>query len=117
MDPLDRLDKLELRADLLREIDRVREEGREKADRKELATMAVELSRMQLDQSERNRALRDGFNELERAVKAMAAMIPQDSPARRGFSLSNIDPKILLMAGIAGGAAAGKTLEIALGAM
>lgn len=114
MDALDRLDRLELKAELLREIDGVRADLKGKADNKDLSLIATEMSRMQLDQAERNRALRDGLNELEKAVKSFAALIPVDGATRNRWSLREIDPRVLLVAGIAGGAAVGKGLEYLL---
>lgn len=112
--PMDRVDKLELKTEFAREIDKIHVDLRSKADRAELVNISAEASRREVEQSERNRALKESVGAVERAVKALAEIVSQEAPAtnRPRVSLRGIDPRILLLAGIAGGAAAGKSLEL-----
>lgn len=107
---MENLVRLELKAELLREIDR-------KADTADVRILAAEVSTMKLDQAERNRALRDTVGDVERAVKALAALVAEQPGANRGgrFSLREFDPRILLIAGLAVGAAGGKAVEAIIG--
>lgn len=107
---MENLVRLELKAELLREIDR-------KADTADVRILAAEVSTMKLDQAERNRALRDTVGDVERAVKALAALVAEQPGAKRGgrFSLREFDPRILLIAGLAVGAAGGKAVEAIIG--
>lgn len=106
---MDELHRMALRADLLREIDK-------KADTNDVKLLAADISTMKLDQAERNRSLKESVAEVERAVKALAQIVSTqpgaDRPAR--FSLQGIDPRILVIAGLAIGAAGGKIAEAAL---
>lgn len=110
---MEAVERLELKAELLREIDRIREQ---KADTQDVKVLATEFSRMQLDNSERNRAMRDSVADVERAVKALAALVAEQPGANRGgrFSLREFDPRILVIAGLAVGAAGGKFAETLL---
>ena len=107
---MDELHRMALRADLLREIDK-------KADTNDVKLLAADISTMKLDQAERNRSLKESVAEVERAVKTLAQLVATqpgaDRPGR--FSFSNIDPRVLLIAGLAVGAAGGKAVEALIG--
>ena len=115
------LQKLALRHELLRELDQgFAQLGKDlaaKADTKDVTYLATEVSKMQLDQSERNRSLRDSVSEVERAVKALALLVAEQPGANRGgrFSLRELDPRMLVVAGLAVGAAGGKAIEALIG--
>ncbi len=117
---MDDIQRLDLEHRLLREIDRVadnlREQLRDKADRRDITVMATEMSRVQTDQAERNRAIRESLMELEKGIKSLSALVAVDvgGPMPSRFSLRGMDPRILLAAGIVGGAAAGKSIELLL---
>lgn len=116
---MDAIAKLEMETRFNREIDHLRSELKDKASNKDVTQVAAALSQTQLDQAERNRALRDSVGEVEKAVKALAQVVAADVggspiPASR-WSLRGLDPKLVLTIGIAGGAAAGKTLEYIMG--
>lgn len=113
---MEAVDRLELKAELLRAIDKVEHQLNNKADRGDITTMANEMHNMKLDQAERNRSLRDSVGEVERAIKTLAALVAEQPGANRGgrFSLREFDPRILIVAALAVGAAGGKAVEAVL---
>lgn len=114
---MDALERLELKAELLREIDKVEARLGGKADRGDITAMAAELHRVQMEQADRNRSLKEGVSDLERAVKSLATLVADQPGANRGgrFSLREIDPRILIVGGLAVGVAGNKAIELMLG--
>lgn len=115
---MDAVTKLEMETRFNRELDLLRGDLKDRASNKDVAHLAQALSDSRLDQAEKNRAIKDGIADLEKAVKALANIVAADSdgtPMPSRWSLRGMDPKLLLTVGIAGGAAAGKTLEYLMG--
>lgn len=113
---MDDLSRLDLKYELLREIDHLKTTKANHSDVKEVAT---QVSAQALDQSERLRAIKDALKELAQDQRSQASRMEQiasvlDAPRDPGrqFSLKGLDPRILLAAGLAGGAAVGKSAEL-----
>lgn len=116
---MDAIAKLEMEVRFNRELDLLRGDVKERATNKDVELLAKAFSESRLDQAEKNRAIKDGVAELEKAVKALAQIVSANTdgtplPVSR-WSLSKLDPKVLLTVGLAGGAAAGKTIEYLMG--
>lgn len=110
---MDEIARLELKAELLREIDKVSTALHGKADRGDITTMATEMHNMKMDQADRNRSLKESVGDVERAIKTLAALVAEQPGANRGrFSLREFDPRLLLVAGLAVGVAGNKAVEV-----
>ena len=119
MDAISKLDRLEMEVRFNRDLDLLRGDIKDRALNKDVATLAQALSDSRLDQAEKNRAIKDGVADLEKAVRSLAQIVSANTdgsplPASR-WSLSKLDPKVLLTVGLAGGAAAGKAIEYLTG--
>lgn len=99
----------------VRELDQLRSEMRDKADRTDITFLATSMSNEQNSAMERYRTVQAAISEVDRAVKALADVVAQQSglPSPRAANfLSRIPPQVVMAGGIALGAVAVKSPEM-----
>lgn len=100
----------------VRELDQLRTDMRDKADRTDVTYLATSMSNEQMSAMERYRTVQSSIADVERAVKALADVVAQQSgmPSPRGAGnlLSRMPPQFLLAGGVALGAVAIKSPEM-----
>ena len=100
----------------VRELDQLRTDMRDKADRHDVTYLATSMSNEQMSAMERYRTVQASIGDVERAVRALADIVAQQSgmPSPRGVSnfLSRVPPQFLLAGGVALGAVAIKSPEM-----
>lgn len=100
----------------VRELDQLRADMRDKADRTDVTYLATSMSNEQMSAMERYRTVQASIGDVERAVKALADVVAQQSgmPSPRGIGnfLSRVPPQLLMAGGIALGAVAVKSPEV-----
>lgn len=100
----------------MRELDLLRNDMREKADRSDVTYLATTMSNEQMSAMERYRTVQASISDVERAVKALSEVVAQQSgmPSPRGGNnlLSRVPPQFLLAGGVALGAVAIKSPDV-----
>jgi len=99
----------------VRELDQLRTDMRDKADRTDVTYLATSMSNEQMSAMERYRTVQASIGEVERAVKALADVVAQQSgmPSPRAANfLGRMPPQFLLAGGVALGALAIKSPEV-----
>lgn len=111
MDDLVRI-QLEQKASL-RELDLLRQDLRDKADRGDVTHLAGMISNEHMSAMDRYRTVQASIGDVERALKALSDLVAQQSgvPAARG-ALSRVPPQLLLAGGVALGAFAVKSPDL-----
>ena len=98
----------------LRELDLLRQDLRDKADRGDVTHLAGLISNEHMSAMDRYRSVQASIGDVERALKALSDLVAQQSgiPAARNGMLSRFPPHILLAGGVALGAVAVKSPDI-----
>jgi len=97
----------------LRELDLLRQDLRDKADRGDVTHLASMISNEHMSAMDRYRTVQASIGDVERALKALSDLVAQQSgvPAARG-ALSRVPPQLLLAGGVALGALAVKSPDL-----
>ena len=97
----------------LRELDQLRADMRDKADRADVTYLATSISNEHQAAMERYRTVQASIVEVERAIQALSDAVAQESgmPTPRGF-LARVPPQLLVAGGVALGAVAVKSPEL-----
>lgn len=112
---LDDIVRLELAGKAsVREIDQLRQDLRDKADRGDVTHLATLISNEHMSAMDRFRTVQASVAEVERAVKALADVVAQQTgvPAPQRGLLSRIPPHLLVAGGVALGAVAVKSPDL-----
>lgn len=98
----------------LRELDLLRQDLRDKADRGDVTHLASMISNEHMSAMDRYRTVQASIGDVERAVKALSDLVAQQSgvPAARNGPLSRMPPQLLLAGGVALGAVAVKSPDL-----
>jgi hypothetical protein len=98
----------------LRELDLLRHDLRDKADRGDVTHLATVISNEHMSAMDRYRTVQASIGDVERALKALSDLVAQQSgvPAARGGTLSRFPPQMLLAGGVALGALAVKSPDL-----
>ena len=97
----------------LRELDLLRHDLRDKADRGDVTHLASIISNEHMSAMDRYRTVQASIGDVERALKALSDLVAQQSgvPAARN-GLSRFPPQMLLAGGVALGALAVKSPDL-----
>ncbi len=97
----------------LRELDLLRQDLRDKADRQDVTHLATVISNEHMSAMDRYRTVQASIGDVERALKALSDVVAQQSgvPAARN-GLSRFPPQMLLAGGVALGAVAVKSPDL-----
>ena len=98
----------------LRELDLLRHDLRDKADRGDVTHLASMISNEHMSAMDRYRTVQASIGDVERAVKALSDVVAQQSgmPTARNGMLSRMPPQLLLAGGVALGAVAVKSPDL-----
>jgi hypothetical protein len=98
----------------LRELDLLRQDLRDKADRSDVTHLATVISNEHMSAMDRYRAVQASIGDVERALKALSDVVAQQAgvPAARNGGLSRFPPHLLLAGGVALGALAVKSPDL-----
>jgi len=98
----------------VRELDQLRADLRDKADRGDVTHLAGMISNEHMSAMDRYRTVQASIGDVERAVKALSDVVAQQSgvPAARNGTLSRFPPQMLLAGGVALGALAVKSPDL-----
>jgi hypothetical protein len=98
----------------LRELDLLRHDLRDKADRGDVTHLATVISNEHMSAMDRYRTVQASIGDVERALKALSDVVAQQSgvPAARNGTLSRFPPQLLLAGGVALGAVAVKSPDL-----
>ena len=98
----------------LREIDLLRQDMRDKADRQDVTHLATVISNEHMSAMDRYRTVQASIGEVEKAVKALSDVVAQQAglPAPRNGVLSRLPPQMLIAGGVALGAVAVKSPDL-----
>jgi hypothetical protein len=98
----------------LRELDLLRHDLRDKADRGNVTNLATVISNEHMSAMDRYRTVQASIGDVERALKALSDVVAQQSgvPAARNGTLSRFPPQMLLAGGVALGALAVKSPDL-----
>jgi len=98
----------------LRELDLLRHDLRDKADRGDVTHLASIISNEHMSAMDRYRTVQASIGDVERALKALSDLVAQQSgvPAARSGGLSRFPPQMLLAGGVALGALAVKSPDL-----
>ena len=98
----------------LRELDLLRQDLRDKADRGDVTHLAGMISNEHMSAMDRYRTVQASIGDVERALKALSDLVAQQSgvPAARNGALSRVPPQLLLAGGVALGALAVKSPDL-----
>ncbi len=112
MDELFRL-QLDQKASL-RELDLLRQDLRDKADRQDVTHLATVISQEHMSAMDRYRTVQASIGDVERALKALSDVVAQQAgmPSPRNGMLNRMPPHLLLAGGVALGALAVKSPDL-----
>ena len=98
----------------VRELDQLRADLRDKADRGDVTHLASMISNEHMSAMDRYRTVQASIGDVERALKALSDLVAQQSgvPAARNGALSRVPPQLLLAGGVALGALAVKSPDL-----
>ena len=98
----------------LRELDLLRQDLRDKADRGDVTHLASMISNEHMSAMDRYRTVQASIGDVERALKALSDLVAQQSgvPVARNGPLSRMPPQLLLAGGVALGALAVKSPDL-----
>lgn len=98
----------------LRELDLLRQDLRDKADRQDVTHLATVISNEHMSAMDRYRTVQASIGDVERALKALSDVVAQQSgmPSPRNGMLSRFPPQLLLAGGVALGAVAVKSPDL-----
>ncbi len=100
----------------LRELDLLRQDLRDKADRSDVTHLATVISNEHMSAMDRYRAVQASIGDVERALKALSDVVAQQTGAppqhRNGGMLTRMPPHLLLAGGVALGALAVKSPDL-----
>jgi len=98
----------------LRELDLLRHDLRDKADRGDVTHLASLISNEHMSAMDRYRSVQASIGDVERALKALSDLVAQQAgmPAARNGMLSRMPPQLLLAGGVALGAFAVKSPDL-----
>ena len=98
----------------VRELDQLRADLRDKADRGDVTHLASMISNEHMSAMDRYRTVQASIGDVERALKALSDLVAQQSgvPAARNGPLSRMPPQLLLAGGVALGALAVKSPDL-----
>ena len=99
----------------LRELDLLRHDLRDKADRGDVTHLATVISNEHMSAMDRYRTVQASIGDVERALKALSDVVAQQSgvpAAARNGALSRFPPQMLLAGGVALGALAVKSPDL-----
>jgi len=99
----------------LRELDLLRQDLRDKAERGDVTHLAGLISNEQMSAMDRYRSVQASIGDVERALKALSDLVAQQSGvpvAARNGMLSRMPPQLLLAGGVALGAFAVKSPDL-----
>jgi hypothetical protein len=99
----------------LRELDLLRHDLRDKADRGDVTHLAGIISNEHMSAMDRYRTVQASIGDVERALKALSDLVAQQSgvpAAARNGALSRFPPQMLLAGGVALGALAVKSPDL-----
>ena len=98
----------------LRELDLLRHDLRDKADRGDVTHLASMISNEHMSAMDRYRTVQASIGDVERAVKALSEIVAQQSgmPSPRAGFMGRVPPQLLLAGGVALGAVAVKSPDL-----
>lgn len=98
----------------LRELDLLRHDLRDKADRGDVTHLATVISNEHMSAMDRYRSVQASIGDVERALKALSDVVAQQAgmPTHRAGPLSRFPPQLLLAGGVALGAVAVKSPDL-----
>jgi len=99
----------------VRELDQLRADLRDKADRGDVTHLATVISNEHMSAMDRYRTVQASIGDVERALKALSDLVAQQSgvpAAARNGALSRFPPQMLLAGGVALGALAVKSPDL-----
>jgi len=98
----------------LRELDLLRHDLRDKADRGDVTHLASIISNEHMSAMDRYRTVQASIGDVERAVKALSDVVAQQSgmPSPRAGFMGRVPPQLLLAGGVALGAVAVKSPDL-----
>lgn len=99
----------------LRELDLLRQDLRDKADRGDVTHLAGLISNEHMSAMDRYRSVQASIGDVERALKALSDLVAQQAgvpAAARNGMLSRMPPQLLLAGGVALGAFAVKSPDL-----
>ena len=98
----------------VRELDQLRADLRDKADRGDVTHLAGMISNEHMSAMDRYRTVQASIGDVERAVKALSEIVAQQSgmPSPRAGFMGRVPPQLLLAGGVALGAVAVKSPDL-----
>jgi hypothetical protein len=98
----------------LRELDLLRHDLRDKADRGDVTHLAGIISNEHMSAMDRYRTVQASIGDVERALKALSDVVAQQSgmPSPRTGFMGRVPPQLLLAGGVALGAVAVKSPDL-----
>ncbi len=98
----------------VRELDQLRADMRDKADRSDVTYLATSISNEHMSAMDRYRTVQASIGDVERAVKALSDVVAQQSgmPMPRAGFIGRVPPQLLLAGGVALGAVAVKSPDL-----